>query len=217
MFLCPVSRGAVAPRTPEGLTPTRSPTLQGGEKDAMPFMPFAIFGTLVPGAPRPGACWGWDLAPRHLVRRATASRPRWCRRPPTARAPRPGRCPSESVWPAGVPVFLGDGRLGGRPPAGAGGERRRAVGRPPPVAGRAAGACPPQAPTVEHLPGPDGTTLHLEIYGPPEAPPLLVTHGWGVTSAQWYYLLQDVGDAVPPRRVGFTGPGPLDAPCTVRV
>jgi len=53
---------------------------------------------------------------------------------------------------------------------------------------------PPQPRTVEHLPGPDGTTLHLEIYGPPEAPPLLVTHGWGVTSAQWYYLLQDVGE-----------------------
>jgi pimeloyl-ACP methyl ester carboxylesterase len=32
------------------------------------------------------------------------------------------------------------------------------------------------------------------MYGLPEAPPLLVTHGWGVTSAQWYYLLQEVGE-----------------------
>ena len=53
---------------------------------------------------------------------------------------------------------------------------------------------PARARSVEHLPGPDGTVLHLEIYGPPEAPPLLVTHGWGVTSAQWYYLLQDIGE-----------------------
>jgi pimeloyl-ACP methyl ester carboxylesterase len=53
---------------------------------------------------------------------------------------------------------------------------------------------PAQARTVEHLPGPDGTTLHLELYGPPEAPPLLVTHGWGVTSAQWYYLLEAMGE-----------------------
>ena len=53
---------------------------------------------------------------------------------------------------------------------------------------------PSRARSVEHLPGPDGTTLHLELYGPPEAPPLLVTHGWGVTSAQWAYLLQEVGE-----------------------
>src|SRR4029453_17065211 len=52
---------------------------------------------------------------------------------------------------------------------------------------------PAQARSVEDLPGPDGTTLHLALYGPPEAPPLLVTHGWGVTSAQWSYLLQEVG------------------------
>jgi pimeloyl-ACP methyl ester carboxylesterase len=53
---------------------------------------------------------------------------------------------------------------------------------------------PARARSVEHLPGPDGTTLHLELYGPPDAPPLLVTHGWGVTSAQWYYLLQEMGE-----------------------
>jgi len=53
---------------------------------------------------------------------------------------------------------------------------------------------PARARSVEHLPGPDGTTLHLALYGPPEAPPLLVTHGWGVTSAQWSYLLQEVGE-----------------------
>src|SRR4030095_1954342 len=52
---------------------------------------------------------------------------------------------------------------------------------------------PSRASSVEHVPGPDGTTLHLELYGPPEAPPLLVTHGWGVTSAQWSYLLQEGG------------------------
>src|SRR4029453_2621459 len=38
---------------------------------------------------------------------------------------------------------------------------------------------PARARSVEDLPGPDGTTLHLELYGPPDAPPLLVTHGLG--------------------------------------
>jgi pimeloyl-ACP methyl ester carboxylesterase len=44
---------------------------------------------------------------------------------------------------------------------------------------------PRQAGTVHHLTRPDGTVLHLESDGPPDAPPLLCTHGWGVTSAQW--------------------------------
>jgi pimeloyl-ACP methyl ester carboxylesterase len=38
-----------------------------------------------------------------------------------------------------------------------------------------------------HKPGPlpAGTVLHLESDGPPDASPLLCTHSWGVTSAQW--------------------------------
>ena len=39
--------------------------------------------------------------------------------------------------------------------------------------------------TVQRLTRPDGTTLHIECYGAPDAPPILLTHGWGVTSAQW--------------------------------
>jgi pimeloyl-ACP methyl ester carboxylesterase len=46
--------------------------------------------------------------------------------------------------------------------------------------------------TVQRLRRPDGTVLQVECYGPPDAPPLLVTHGWGVTSTQWSYLKRDL-------------------------
>ena len=76
---------------------------------------------------------------------------------------------------------------------------------------------PPQAPTVEHLPGPDGTTLHLEILRSPggaaaAGDPWLGRHQRAVVLPP-----PGCGGAVPPRRMGFTGPGPLDAPCAVRV
>lgn len=35
---------------------------------------------------------------------------------------------------------------------------------------------------------PDGTTLHVELYGPPDAPPVVLTHGWGGDGTEWYYL-----------------------------
>ena len=46
--------------------------------------------------------------------------------------------------------------------------------------------------TVQRLTRPDGTVLQVECYGPPDAPPLLVTHGWGVTSTQWSYLKREL-------------------------
>jgi pimeloyl-ACP methyl ester carboxylesterase len=46
--------------------------------------------------------------------------------------------------------------------------------------------------TVQRLTRPDGTVLQVECYGPPDAPPILVTHGWGVTSTQWYYLKREL-------------------------
>ncbi len=35
---------------------------------------------------------------------------------------------------------------------------------------------------------PDGTTLHVELYGPADAPPVVLTHGWGGDGTEWYYL-----------------------------
>ncbi len=34
---------------------------------------------------------------------------------------------------------------------------------------------------------PDGTELHVELYGPADAPPIVLTHGWGADATEWYY------------------------------
>jgi pimeloyl-ACP methyl ester carboxylesterase len=40
---------------------------------------------------------------------------------------------------------------------------------------------------VRHVVRPDGTVLWVELHGPVGAPLLLMTHGWGTSSALWYY------------------------------
>ena len=37
---------------------------------------------------------------------------------------------------------------------------------------------------------PDGSELRVETYGPDDAPPLVLTHGWGANSDEWYYQKQ---------------------------
>ncbi|AWN23522.1 alpha/beta hydrolase [Deinococcus irradiatisoli] len=44
--------------------------------------------------------------------------------------------------------------------------------------------------TVHRLPRPDGSVLHVEAYGPEDAPTLLFTHGWGLSRAEWWYAQQ---------------------------
>jgi pimeloyl-ACP methyl ester carboxylesterase len=39
-----------------------------------------------------------------------------------------------------------------------------------------------------YLERPEGHRLFLEFYGPREAPPIILIHGWGSNSTQWYYL-----------------------------
>ena len=34
---------------------------------------------------------------------------------------------------------------------------------------------------------PDGSELRVETYGPDDAPPLVLTHGWGANADEWYY------------------------------
>lgn len=41
---------------------------------------------------------------------------------------------------------------------------------------------------VQRLPRPDGSELHVETYGPENGPPIILTHGWGYNSTEWYYL-----------------------------
>jgi len=39
---------------------------------------------------------------------------------------------------------------------------------------------------------PTGSTLYVEISGPTDAPPVILTHGWGLDSTIWYYLRRDL-------------------------
>jgi hypothetical protein len=39
-----------------------------------------------------------------------------------------------------------------------------------------------------YLERPEGHSLFLEFYGPQEAPPIILIHGWSSNSTQWYYL-----------------------------
>ncbi len=40
---------------------------------------------------------------------------------------------------------------------------------------------------IQSITRPDGTKLHVEIFGPPDAPVLVLTHGWSTSSTEWYY------------------------------
>ena len=39
---------------------------------------------------------------------------------------------------------------------------------------------------------PDGTVLHVEVSGPADGPPVVLTHGWGADATAWYYLRRDL-------------------------
>jgi len=39
---------------------------------------------------------------------------------------------------------------------------------------------------------PDGTVLHVELYGNVDAPPVVFTHGWGGYATEWYYVKKDL-------------------------
>lgn len=40
---------------------------------------------------------------------------------------------------------------------------------------------------VHRIARPDGSELRVECYGPADAPPVVMTHGWGCNSTEWYY------------------------------
>lgn len=67
--------------------------------------------------------------------------------------------------------------------------------------------------TVERLRRPDGTELHVERYGPPAAPPVVLAHGWGAGAEEWAYLRRALGGrfrllAFDLRGHGRSGPSP---------
>lgn len=44
-----------------------------------------------------------------------------------------------------------------------------------------------QGGTEKNLTRTDGTTIHAKLFGPPGAPTLVLTHGWGTSSTEWHY------------------------------
>jgi pimeloyl-ACP methyl ester carboxylesterase len=47
---------------------------------------------------------------------------------------------------------------------------------------------------VHRLQRPDGSELQVECYGPEDGLPIVLTHGWGANSTEWYYLKQQLAD-----------------------
>jgi hypothetical protein len=47
---------------------------------------------------------------------------------------------------------------------------------------------------ILRLPRPDGTELHVETYGSPDAPPIIFAHGAGCNSTAWYYAKRHLAD-----------------------
>jgi pimeloyl-ACP methyl ester carboxylesterase len=47
---------------------------------------------------------------------------------------------------------------------------------------------------VQRLSRPDGSEIQVEFYGSPDAPPLILTHGWGPNSTVWYYAKKQLAE-----------------------
>jgi pimeloyl-ACP methyl ester carboxylesterase len=61
---------------------------------------------------------------------------------------------------------------------------------------RSGGDPPPAQPRGEprRLRRPDGSELAVEVLGPADAPPIVLTHGWGANRDEWAYLRRELGD-----------------------
>lgn len=60
--------------------------------------------------------------------------------------------------------------------------------------GRQAEPGPGRDGDVRRLPRPDGTELHVEIFGPPDGPPIVLSHGWSADHTEWSYLRSRLAD-----------------------
>lgn len=47
---------------------------------------------------------------------------------------------------------------------------------------------------TQRIARPDGSEVHVEFYGPEQAPTLILTHGWGPDSLVWYYAKKQLTD-----------------------
>jgi pimeloyl-ACP methyl ester carboxylesterase len=48
--------------------------------------------------------------------------------------------------------------------------------------------------TAQRIERPDGAVLHVEMDGPADGPAVVLTHGWGTDSTEWYYLRRALAD-----------------------
>ncbi|MES2572312.1 MAG: alpha/beta fold hydrolase, partial [Verrucomicrobiota bacterium] len=44
----------------------------------------------------------------------------------------------------------------------------------------------------QKLERPDGSKIEVEFYGPEDAQPIVLTHGWGLDSNEWTYLKREL-------------------------
>lgn len=51
-----------------------------------------------------------------------------------------------------------------------------------------------QGAEVHTLRRPNGAELRVECYGPADAPPIVLTHGWGANATEWYYVKKSLSD-----------------------
>ena len=70
-----------------------------------------------------------------------------------------------------------------------------ALGGPKPAVGAAAAEpFDNRSGEVHEVRRPDGTVLRVECYGPVDAPPIVMTHGWGCDSTEWFYAKKHLAD-----------------------
>ncbi|TDU62487.1 pimeloyl-ACP methyl ester carboxylesterase [Prosthecobacter fusiformis] len=64
--------------------------------------------------------------------------------------------------------------------------------------GQGANAVPPYdsiTPRIsQQIQRPDGTSLRVEVYGPENGMPIVLTHGWGLDSTEWTYFKREMAD-----------------------
>ncbi len=168
----------------------------------MPFMPFNILGIWFKGLLSVAILAGGIYLLRQWYKDAHVIEPARARATDDATEPRDGNAPGRRVfrWNLGWNRETGELAgglalltlaLAGRPILGGFTKLGLKQGSDDP---RDADADPKPDRGGRHLRirRPDGSEIEVETYGPPDAPTVVLTHGWGVDSTEWYYVKKAV-------------------------